>query len=808
MGVVKRTRCILSRTVGGCKYARSSNPETLDAWAYTVRSVLLGVSVAFGRKNKGKGKRFSTSVAAARTSDAALNAIRQDQAEEDQQDAIVRSNVYKMIDQGTGTIVDLWAPPRMKILSDYIELGDEALTICTVSNWPTQLQYGWLNRLLEDPSIADVKIDVSMHIHPIRKEYALSYMKDKKVSAVSSKQAETSRGKKETAATRAYDAQIETAEQIYELLKDNDSENLFQVSLTFGIYGHEVIETDAETGERYVVKDAKEDVIEKMDRFKRALAKNSGGGFAVKPLLHQQRDGIKSLLPWGYGGLHSFQNMYTSALATCFPFTHGELAVEDGILYGINPATQQPYFFNSFNRDWVKSYSTVIIGSTGSGKSATVKTLLGRYAIHGTQVFVIDPAINTQGEYTNLATSLDGVTIDFGGKTGVYMNPFELVPPMSWHLGEKTDQRQAEQTYRTKKEYLIGLFDLMKEKYIQENQITASNLDLFSKILSILIDRLYTAKHFNIISGKWDYRMWNPDAMPTMTDMYNLVSIYCDFIQTYDTNDKIMGWGTQNTDQRGQLRDTTFKGIVQFGYYRSIRNNTSNVWGRAELRVLKFVQNFLEEYVPTGDEEVYSEKASLFTGRRKANLQSGCIVFRFGNVSNTLKDIATYLTFELIYQRINSAQDGSDKYRHYIVAMDECWKLLQTEYARNYIIKLSREGRKLNTGIWITSQKYSDFLGNNKVLFDQSETKIIMSLSDEEVNQLSNDIDLSPTLAGFINADQRATSPGCGLLHISGKRHTTVAFYCVMSKMEQAIADTVDSTKPPMTAEEIRSYVR
>ena len=64
--------------------------------------------MAFGKK-KDKHKRISTSVAAARTSDAALNAIRQDQAEEDQQDAIVRSNVYKMIDQGTCTIVDLWA---------------------------------------------------------------------------------------------------------------------------------------------------------------------------------------------------------------------------------------------------------------------------------------------------------------------------------------------------------------------------------------------------------------------------------------------------------------------------------------------------------------------------------------------------------------------------------------------------------------------------------------------------------------------------------------------------------------------------
>lgn len=765
--------------------------------------------MAFGKK-KQKPK-FSSSAAMARNNAELLEAVKQIQDEDEAEDAGVRSNIFKMIDQGTGTIVDLWAPPRMKIQSDYIEMGDEALTICTVSNWPTNLTYGWLNELLEDSDLADVKIDVSMHIHPIRKEYALQYMKDKRISAESSKMAEASHGKKETSTTRIYDEQINTASQIYDLLQANDTENLFQVSLVFGIYGHNVIETDPETGERYVVKDAKEDVIEKMDRFKRTLARHAGGGFAVKPLLHQQRDGIKSLLPWGYGGLHSFQNMYTSALATCFPFTHGELAVEDGILYGINPATSQPYFFDSFNRDWVKSYSAVIIGNTGSGKSATVKTLLGRYAVRGTQVFIIDPAINTMGEYTNLATSLDGTVIDFGGSSGVYMNPFELLPPMNWHKGQKTDQAKAEETYRTKKEYLIGLLDLMRNKYVLENQISDRSLDAFTKVMTVLIDRLYTAKGFDIRSGHFDYNKWTPEAMPTMTDFYKVLCIYSDFVQDYSTYDQIKAWYNNNTTPDNTLRDyRRFESRVRYGYANSVVQSTSAIWKGPELKALQFTRDFVEEYVPNNDSEIHSEKASLFSGDPKhhADLENGCIVFRFGNLSNSMKDIATYLTFELIYQRINAAQDGSDKYKNYIVAMDECWKLLSTKYARDYIVKLSREGRKLRTGIWVISQKYSDFDGENKVLFDQANTQIIMSLSGEEVDKLSSDIDLSQTLAQFINSDKTNIRPGCGLLHVNGRRHTTVAFYCAMSDMEMAIADTVDANKPALTKEQIINFVR
>lgn len=761
------------------------------------------------RRNKKKAT-FTNVASMAKTQEAALAAMQEEHASEDEEDKRISQNVFKMIDQGTGTIEDLWAPPRMKIMSDYIELGDEALSICTVSNWPTSLSYGWLNMLLEDPSLAKIKIDVSMHIHPVRKDYALKFMNDKKISAESSRDAESDRGKHSESAMTVYDDQICTAQMVYNMLKNNKNENLYQVSITFGIYGHEEIKTDAVTHERYVVRDAKEDVIANMETFKKALAKNSKGGFAVKPLLHQQREGIKSLLPWGYGGLHSFQNMYTSALASCYPFTHGELQVDDGILYGVNPATNQPYFFNSFDRNWVKNYSTVVIGSSGSGKSETVKAMLGRYAVRGTQVFVIDPAINTKGEYTNLATSLDGDVIDFGGKSGVYMNPFELQRPSSWHQNMTTDQAEAESIYKDKKEYLVGLFDIMSNNYIKENRCNVE-LSAFSKVMGVLVDRLYQWKGINITRKCWDFTQWDCRKMPKMSDFYKLLLEYQKILATYTTFEKVKSWGASKLAPNGALVGGKHSAseIIMLLYYRQVINsNGVDLWGRSALDVVMFASEFVEEYALSEGSENYSEKSALFSGNKQADLSKQCIVFRFGNVSDEMKEIATYLTFELIYSRINAVQNGSDVFSNHIVAMDECWKLLSSHFARSYIMKLSREGRKLNTGLWVISQKYSDFQGENQVLFDQSETKIILSLSGDEVDKITDDLDLSPSLAALINSDKTATQPGLGIMSVAGKKHATVAFYFVLTSMEASIGDTTDATKPPLTSQQIIDMCR
>ena len=734
------------------------------------------------------------------STDEALRAMQDDNSAEDAEARRIRGDIYKMLDQGTASITDLWAPPRMKILYDNIEMGDEALAVYTISNWPTELQYGWFNSLIDDDSLSDIKMDVSMHIHPIRKEFATTYLQDKFAAAASDAAAEQERGKVKQANQEIYQRQQDTAQLMMNMLK-NGNENMFQVSLVIGIYGQNKWAYD-DDGNEYLEKDAHQDLVEKTNRFKKVLAKNSQGGFGLKPLLHQQRDGIKSLMPMGYGGLHAFQNFYTSALATSYPFTQGNMQVENGILFGLQLPSSQPVFFNPFDRKWLHSYNGLVVGSMGSGKSAYAKTLLGRLALQGTQLFIIDPANNAGGEYTNLATSLDGTIIDFGGKDGIYLNPFELSIPSTWHKGNATDSRQASSIFKAKKEYLSNLIDIMADQFMEGSDAASVFGPARAKIpfvLDAMLNAVYVTSGISIGGKRFTYDQWTPKKMPTLTDFYNFVSEYDKNLGLYQTRDQIMAWGQQNLRDGTLINKSSKADKIMFAYYNYIIRSNNEVWKKEEHDSVHLLRNILEPFMAGEDGEEMSPKAALFHGERKADLSNQCIVFRFGGKDNNeqIKELAIFMCFELINQRVTAVTTNS-VYKNKLVVLDEAWKLIKTKSARAYVEKFCREGRKANTGIWLISQSYMDFQGENAVFADLAEMQIILSVPENEVSLLIEDLGLSSSIADMINSDKSKHTPGTGVFAIKGRIKKKIPIYNYMSPLETQIADTADATKPPM----------
>lgn len=288
-------------------------------------------------------------------------------------------------------IRDALAPATLEVDFSDLKIDQNYYRTFFVSAYPRFVEPNWLEPLIS----FDHSLMISMFVYPTKAAGVLDDLKRKIAEMEATIQTDTERGR---AADPAVEAALEDAQQLQEQLVKG-AERFFQYSLYVTI---------PDT--------SKEELSNKSQLVSSTLGSIS---ITAHETSLQMADGFTSTLPLGRDPLYLVHNMDTTSLATTFPFTSSELTAPEGVIYGINEHNDSLIIFDRFSQE---NANSVVIATSGAGKSYFVKLEALRSLMLGTEVIIIDP----EREYANLAQATGGDYINFSTSSPVKINPFEL----------------------------------------------------------------------------------------------------------------------------------------------------------------------------------------------------------------------------------------------------------------------------------------------------------------------------------------------------------------------------------------------
>lgn len=340
---------------------------------------------------------------------------------------------------------EVLAPARITIMPDYAVVSNEYVRTIVASGYPSQLPVGWLGRLVTYQD----RIDVSMHVHPMEREYAIALLN----SEVSKIQVEL--------VTKQHQGKVDTAEleskiQSAATLRDKVAgrcANLFTLSLYITV---------------------RADTKKELDRLTKEVSSILKGMMIKhRQPKYQMEWGFRSNLPTTINTLNSGYAMDTEALSSTFPFISSTHISKTGILYGINAQNSTPVILDRFE---LESYNTLIFGQTGSGKSYAAKLeLMRHYMLNGKlQVFIIDP----MNEFGALTEALGGQVVNVG-PGGDAINPMDM--DSTGTINEKIERLKI--LFKT-------MFDLSQD---ENSVLDTALLEVYAKTKNPVLSDLQTA---------------------------------------------------------------------------------------------------------------------------------------------------------------------------------------------------------------------------------------------------------------------------------------------------------------------------
>lgn len=283
------------------------------------------------------------------------------------------------------TLSDLLSPPAVIEEPGVLDLGGVFASTLMAVAYPSDVSNQWLDRLYRFRP-QGIATRVSFHLEPVLTSKALTELNRKLVDLSVAERFANRQGKF---------ANVETElglEDAYALRQDlaRGTQRMFEVTLLVTL-----LSADKEALRRAVAQ-VKQDA--------------QGWQLPLRETYLEELSAFRSTVPLGRTLITRERPIPSLALSTTFPLTAGEILHPVGEFWGRNYLTGNAVIIDPRQ---IPAPHMGIIGSTGSGKSATYKTLLTQARLDpDTDVILIDPSAAI--DYERLTAALEGSYIRFG----------------------------------------------------------------------------------------------------------------------------------------------------------------------------------------------------------------------------------------------------------------------------------------------------------------------------------------------------------------------------------------------------------
>ncbi len=322
--------------------------------------------------------------------------------DEDYNDSLLTSELRRYILDFEKDYVTTLADYKSHIAPSYWEVSGGHFNVSWVlwktyytSSYPSYIDFLWTRDMLWFYA----KWDMTWYIYPAD---------DSTMKSVLKRRATMLKAEMSTAAQKGItmdtDVSIEyrDVESIRQKLATRE-ERYFQTGMYTTIYEHD-----------------EEKLREEGKKFEQKI---SWYGIRVKSAAQRMDESLVATLPLCLDELDIPRSTVTTSLAGSFPFISNDLIEDSGILYWVNLHSGSLVIFDRFSKR-LPNANSLILATSGAGKSFAVKLEILRYLLLDIDVIVIDP----ENEYKPLADKVGGTYINISVNSSQYLNPFDLPP--------------------------------------------------------------------------------------------------------------------------------------------------------------------------------------------------------------------------------------------------------------------------------------------------------------------------------------------------------------------------------------------